>query len=628
MEKKSEDVEKFRIAKNVRRCGFQKGHTVHTSKKDVADNSTPSMWMPRLTQAEFTRVAKVTPGGLIEVPDAEGKSGGAKLMRPKKRVADDLTTTYLKKDDSQSEMRIMHRDKTTQMYNECIAEHASLIDSQLCAVPRFTVHTEVKVGLCWKQNLRCVKCGYTSKMFKLYHEVPTEKAGQRSAAPNVGLQVGLQESSTGIAKGRVIIASLDVPPPCRSSMQRTANKVGNATATMTLADLAKRRDHMKTINKLRGLPEDDPVNISMDSRYSSARITGSYHAGQNASQAIGVVVEQQSGCQDIVALHIQNKLCTLGASLRRRGFDVTCPGHDNCTATLRADENLSEFDIGKDIGKQFGSQNVAVRYVVTDGDARSAEGVRAGMSVAGMPCEQVDRQADTTHLEQALFRNVIKATFSARMFPRATAATRKEQRKMFALDVKVRCHRIHSDMHRMYNGNVTKVASLMPRVIETTLDCYGGDCKKCRYSSVVCSGGKGNWWKKSMYLQTGNLHYLNMTSADRITLRRILQLRLGGNALALTKLCLNTNRNEGLNRGLSASLPKNVNFSRNVKGRACAAIDRLNYGAGDSLLWKLETSKAPISKGGIVAKAVRQIQLVTTHNRIYRSKSSVRRRLR
>ena len=103
-----------------------------------------------------------------------------------------------------------------------------------------------------------------------------------------------------------------------------------------------------------------------------------------------------------------------------------------------------------------------------------------------------------------------------------------------------------------------------------------------------------------------------MTSADRITLRRILQLRIGGNALALTKLCLNTNRNEGLNRRLSASLPKYLNFSRNVKGRACAAIDRLNYGAGDPLLRKLERSKAPISKGGRVAKAVRQMQLVTT----------------
>ena len=68
-----------------------------------------------------------------------------------------------------------------------------------------------------------------------------------------------------------------------------------------------------------------------------------------------------------MALHIHNnKLCTMGASLRRRGFDVTCPGHDNCTAALTADENLSEFDIGKDIGNECCSQNVAVRYVVTE----------------------------------------------------------------------------------------------------------------------------------------------------------------------------------------------------------------------------------------------------------------------
>ena len=49
------------------------------------------------------------------------------------------------------------------------------------------------------------------------------------------------------------------------------------------------------------------------------------------------------------------------------------------------------------------------------------------------------------------------------MFPGSRAATRKEQRKIFALDVKVRCHRIHSDMHRMHNGNTRKVASLLLR---------------------------------------------------------------------------------------------------------------------------------------------------------------------
>ena len=39
-------------------------------------------------------------------------------------------------------------------------------------------------------------------------------------------------------------------------------------------------------------------------------------------------------------------------------------------------------------------------------------------SVAGMPCEQ----ADTTHIVRALFRNVLKARFSERMFPGVTAA--------------------------------------------------------------------------------------------------------------------------------------------------------------------------------------------------------------
>ena len=69
------------------------------------DNSTPGMWMPRLTQAEFTWVAKVMPGELV---DAKGKSVQSKLVRPKKHLADDLTSTYLRKDERQCEMHILH----------------------------------------------------------------------------------------------------------------------------------------------------------------------------------------------------------------------------------------------------------------------------------------------------------------------------------------------------------------------------------------------------------------------------------------------------------------------------------------------------------------------------------------
>jgi hypothetical protein len=153
-------------------------------------------------------------------------------------------------------------------------------------------------------------------------------------------------------------------------MQRTANKVAAATATMTLEDLARKRERVKRVNRLHGLPQDSPINIAMDSRYNSASITGAYHAGQNASPAIAVAVEKQSGHSDIVGISIQNKLCALGTSMRRQGLDVTCPGHANCTATLPADQRLSEYVAGMDIGRQFAEQNVGIKYVVTDGDAR------------------------------------------------------------------------------------------------------------------------------------------------------------------------------------------------------------------------------------------------------------------
>ena len=136
-------------------------------------------------------------------------------------------------------------------------------------------------------------------------------------------------------------------------MQKTANKVGDTTSTMTLAELAKKREDVKRINRLRGLPEDAPINIAIDSRYNSTSITGAYHAVQNASQAITVAVEKKTAQNEIVGINIKNKLCTLGVSLRRRGVNVTCPGHANCTATLPANEPLSEYTAGAEIGRQF-----------------------------------------------------------------------------------------------------------------------------------------------------------------------------------------------------------------------------------------------------------------------------------
>ena len=130
---------------------------------------------------------------------------------------------------------------------------------------------------------------------------------------------------------------------------------------------------------------------------------------------------------------------------------------------------------------------------------------------------------------------------------------------------------------------------------------------------------KTNWWHSLMYLQTRQIHYLNMTDEDRVTPRNFIDTRFGAQALAMTKLCLdlNTNCNESLNHSLSATLPKNVNFTCTVMGHACAAIDWLNYGARASTLRKLELNKAPVSKGGHVARTTRQIQREALYHRTY-----------
>ena len=158
--------------KNYRKRGFRKGHAGYVTRmhsRAVQEGGESSAtWMPRLTEAEFERVAKVTPGGLIKIPDAEGRCGEAKLLRPKHCVSDndELLSAYLKSDDSrEEEMRLYEKGKMQEMYNDCIRLHSA--EENMCAIPEFTICREVKVGLCWQCALRCRKCGFTCSLYKL-----------------------------------------------------------------------------------------------------------------------------------------------------------------------------------------------------------------------------------------------------------------------------------------------------------------------------------------------------------------------------------------------------------------------------------------------------------------------------
>ncbi len=274
--------------------------------------------------------------------------------------------------------------------------------------------------------------------------------------------------------------------------------------------------------------------------------------------------------------------------------------------------------MGEELGRQMADAGLTVKYATTDGDGRSAEGVQNAMRGKDGDCS-VMQMADTTHLGKSQSKHAMKAEFSAGMFPGVTAQQPQFQQKTFALDIKNRGHIIFNEMHTKYAGNLKVISTQIPKVIDATVLCYAGDCSKCCRNSVVSSGGKqGNWWKKSLYLQScPGLSRLNMTWNDRNILVDLLQIKLGGGSLQKIKHNTNTNKNEAINRGISASLPKNVNFSRNAKARAYSAIHRINKGQGKSVISLLNAVGCPIGQSSMVMDTLNQMQHVSEYNRCY-----------
>lgn len=75
-----------------------------------------------------------------------------------------------------------------------------------------------------------------------------------------------------------------------------------------------------------------------------------------------------------------------------------------------------------------------------------------------------------------------------------------------------------------------------------------------------------------------------MDNKDKLIMQELLKMKLSEEALMKMKFNHNTQKGESVNRALSVSLPKNMNFSRNLKGgRASSIIHTLNNGTAYSL---------------------------------------------
>ncbi|KAK6189690.1 hypothetical protein SNE40_001691 [Patella caerulea] len=334
-------------------------------------------------------------------------------------------------------------------------------------------------------------------------------------------------------------------------------------------NMREKMEAVKSFNEKGGAVNPNIINVALDGRYNSITIGHSKRPGQATSQAIGIACETNTKHKYILSAVMQNKLCWKGAWLRGKGFTVNCPGgHEGCTANLPVHAPLSEYDMGKSIGTELALQNVLIKYATTDGDGRSAAGIEDSLKILHPMCS-VERLADPSHLAATQFRHCYNAKFSDEMFPGKTRLDKGKVKKILSQDVKARCSLIMTTLFENHCGNTEEMRKCLPKVLESTIRCYDGDCSKskCRSHSVVCPGGiTNNWWNRSMYLASNKVDSLNMNEHDKSILSEILKIRISEAALEKNKFQTNTQKCEAINRSLSVSLPKNVNYGRNAMG--------------------------------------------------------------
>ena len=489
-----------------------------------------------------------------------------------------------------------------------------------CDNPNFELTKLIKYGSCVKCIYKCTECKFTSPCVNLFDEIKTPKRGPNPGELTRMLVSALQETPIGIKRGRFLMAAgLNIPPPTKRTLQRHSNFVANEIKELNDNDMKKKLETVKEVNRIRGVKEPSHIPVAIDTRYNSMHIVSTKKPGQNASQAISLACEQVTDHKFIVASVFHNKLCWTGSWLKGKGLNVTCPdGHaGTCTANVKPTNPLSEYLMGKEIGLQIDRQNVLVKYAVTDGDGRGAEGINDALKVLH-PLWKVERQADPIHLGRSQFRQSNSANFSLNMFYGSTREKKKQGQKVLSQDLKARCSLVFNEMWKENCGNLEKIKKCLPRVLDATVRCYTGDCSKCPTSSYVCGGGHTNcWWLRSMYLGANKLTNLNMDDNDKLIMQELLKMKLSEEALMKMKFNFNTQKCEAVNRALSVSLPKNVNFSRNFEGRASAIIHTLNNGIANSWKQKAECIGFKISQGSF--KHLEQMQRECERNKVYQN---------
>ena len=156
---------------------YKTGYTKDKVKRLKEKQAFPVQNILRLSRHDFRRITTtvITTGShSYHISTASGnccpdEHVNVMLLRPQPDPPS-LSELYLQKESENiEEMRLLGKNSVTNMYNKCLAEHSS--KGYKCENTQLEMIKEIKIGICWQQQLRCKNCRYISRFYKLYQEI-------------------------------------------------------------------------------------------------------------------------------------------------------------------------------------------------------------------------------------------------------------------------------------------------------------------------------------------------------------------------------------------------------------------------------------------------------------------------
>lgn len=594
--------------------GFQKGSTSWKLRAPSSDGNpapSPSPFAPprsmatsecpikRLNDDEYYNVVSEGPSGTLQLNDEYGRDTGCRVLRPRNSglsFLDKYSQGADVKEGTDNTYMLLHRGKTAQLWNEAFLNHKEL--SPTCkGVLDWDDRNSEKRGICWSIGLKCTLCSFTTCKHKLYEEVDSGKRGRRYAAPNLGLQVGIQRHGIGPSGITDIISAMNIDPPSVRGLHHSAMDVSNTIVKTNKEDMDNIIDGLKKSNVMRGLPAENPINVEADATYNNRLGSRAGHSlSQGGTQAVYAVCENVTKKKSIINIRTYSKLCRCKKTHT-----------DSCTRNLPEESAIgNEGQYLKDSINELNKKGITVKHLTLDGDSNSnfvAEGIQQGDTGVNISVQRCTR-----HLTRSTERKLKAAKFSDEMFPGRTKEERQKAQARFSLDVGDRCQAECNFAHKMYGPDLETKRKALSYIPDVIMSCYKGNCSLCNKYSFVCTGMAKTMWKRP-YLNT-HYEYRNMNSFispnenDVRTLRECIQHRLSMSAIMKTHLNVSQNKTEAVNRGLSKCCPKHLTFTRTHSSRVNASTHQQNNPPGESLVKMCSAVGAPIARGSNVVKTL------------------------